>query len=53
MALSDTLPFEKGITSLMNHLVDCYIESSLPRERQTKPKQALNSLRKILKLMTH
>ena len=42
---------EKGLTSLINHLFDCYIENTLQSEMQIDPKGAVCDVQKILKLI--
>lgn len=42
---------EKGMTSLITHLVDCYIENTAQYEMQSDPEQAVADLQKILKLI--
>ncbi|MDE2853873.1 MAG: metal-sensing transcriptional repressor [Chloroflexota bacterium] len=42
---------EKGMTSLINHLFDCYIENTLAQEMSRDPGRALNDMQKILKLI--
>lgn len=42
---------EKGMTSLINHLFDCYIENTLQSELADDPAAATADLQKILKLI--
>ena len=42
---------EKGLTSLINHLFDCYIENTLQGEMVDDPARAVSDLQKILKLI--
>lgn len=42
---------EKGMTSLINHLFDCYIENALQAEMTEDPAGAVTDLQKILKLI--
>ena len=42
---------EKGMSSLINHLFDCYIENSLAQDLGSDPQAALNDMQKILKLI--
>ena len=42
---------EKGLTSLINHLFDCYIENTLQAEMSDDPAGAVSDLQKILKLI--
>lgn len=42
---------EKGVTSLINHLFDCYIENTLQAEMNEDPAGAVSDLQKILKLV--
>ena len=42
---------EKGMTSLITHLVDCYIENTVQYEMQSNPEAAVADLQKILKLI--
>ena len=42
---------EKGLTSLINHLFDCYIENTLQGEMADDPARAVSDLQKILKLI--
>jgi DNA-binding FrmR family transcriptional regulator len=44
---------EKGITSLITHLVDCYVENTVQHEMQSDPKQAVKDLQNILRLMNN
>ncbi len=44
---------EKGMTSLITHLVDCYIENTVQYEMQSNPDEAVKDLQKILKLMNN
>ena len=44
---------EKGVTSLITHLVDCYLENTLQYEMQTNPQQAVEDLQRILRLMNN
>ncbi len=42
---------EKGVTSLINHLFDCYVENTLAGEMQADPGRAVADMQKILKLI--
>ena len=42
---------EKGMSSLINHLFDCYIENTLQGELADDPAAAAADLQKILKLI--
>ncbi len=42
---------EKGMSSLINHLFDCYIENTLQAEMGEDPAGAVSDLQKILKLI--
>ena len=42
---------EKGMSSLINHLFDCYIENTLQGELANDPAGAAAELQKILKLI--
>ena len=42
---------EKGMSSLINHLFDCYIENTLQGELAQDPAGAAAELQKILKLI--
>lgn len=42
---------EKGISSLINHLFDCYIENTLQAEMSEDPARVVGDLQKILKLI--
>jgi len=42
---------EKGMTSLINHLFDCYIENTLAHDMGADPKGALDDMQRILKLI--
>ena len=42
---------EKGVTSLINHLFDCYIENTLQHEMRADSGRALVDMQKILKLI--
>jgi DNA-binding FrmR family transcriptional regulator len=44
---------EKGMTSLITHLVDCYVENTVQHEMQTDPEQAVKDLQNILRLMNN
>ena len=44
---------EKGMTSLITHLVDCYVENTVQYEMQSNPEGAVADLQKILKLMNN
>lgn len=44
---------EKGMTSLITHLVDCYIENTVQHDMQSNPENAVKDLQKILKLMNN
>lgn len=44
---------EKGITSLITHLVDCYVENTVQYDMQTNPSQAVEDLQKIIRLMNN
>ena len=42
---------EKGVTSLINHLFNCYIENTMQHDMQRDPELAVQDLQKILKLI--
>ena len=42
---------EKGMSSLINHLFDCYIENSLRHDLRSDPEAAVDDLQRILKLI--
>ena len=42
---------EKGMSSLINHLFDCYIQNTLQGEMTAEPERAVADLQKILKLI--
>jgi DNA-binding FrmR family transcriptional regulator len=42
---------EKGMSSLINHLFDCYIENTLAQEMGADPQSALSDMQRILKLI--
>ncbi len=42
---------EKGMSSLINHLVDCYIENTLAHDLGADPQAALGDMQRILKLI--
>jgi DNA-binding FrmR family transcriptional regulator len=42
---------EKGMTSLINYLVTCYIDNTLKYEMQTNPDEASAELSHLLKLL--
>ena len=42
---------EKGMSSLINHLFDCYIENSLRHDLRADPEAAVDDLGRILKLI--
>lgn len=44
---------EKGMTSLITHLVDCYVENTIQHEMQSNPEQAVQDLQNILRLMNN
>ena len=44
---------EKGMTSLITHLVDCYVENTVQHEMQSDPEQAVQDLQKIIRLMNN
>jgi len=44
---------EKGMTSLITHLVDCYVENTVQYEMQSNPEQTVQDLQKILRLMNN
>lgn len=44
---------EKGMTSLITHLVDCYVENTVQHEMQSDPDQAVQDLQKIIRLMNN
>lgn len=44
---------EKGMTSLITHLVDCYVDNTVQYEMQSNPKQAVQDLQNILRLMNN
>ena len=42
---------EKGMSSLINHLFDCYIENTLQHDLGADPQAALGEMQRILKLV--
>ncbi len=42
---------EKGMSSLINHLFDCYIENTLQHDLGADPPAALADMQRILKLI--
>ena len=42
---------EKGMSSLINHLFDCYIENTLQHDLGADPQAALGDMQRILKLV--
>lgn len=42
---------EKGMSSLINHLFECYIENTLAHDLGADPQSALSDMQKILKLI--
>ena len=42
---------EKGMSSLINHLFDCYIENTLAHDLDADPQAALGDMQRILKLI--
>ncbi len=42
---------EKGMSSLINHLFDCYVENTLQAEIRADSQRAVAELQKILKLI--
>lgn len=42
---------EKGMSSLINHLFDCYIENTLAQDMGADPQNALSDMQRILKLI--
>lgn len=42
---------EKGMTSLINHLVTCYIDNTLKHKMQTEPDEASEEIAHLLKLL--
>lgn len=42
---------EKGMSSLINHLFECYIENTLAHDLGADPQGALSDMQKILKLI--
>ncbi len=42
---------EKGVTSLINHLFNCYIENTMQHDMQRDPELAVQDVQKILKLI--
>ncbi len=42
---------EKGMSSLINHLFDCYIENTLGQDLGADPQAALSDMQRILKLI--
>lgn len=42
---------EKGMSSLINHLFDCYIANSLQQDLRADPEAAVDDLQRILKLI--
>lgn len=42
---------EKGMQSLINHLVECYLENTAHAHMQTDPDAVVNDLKRIINLM--
>ena len=42
---------EKGMTSLINHLVTCYIDNTLKYKMQSYPDEASEEMARLLKLL--
>lgn len=42
---------EKGVTSLINHLVTCYVDNTLRYKMQDEPEDASAELARLLKLL--
>ena len=42
---------EKGMSSLINHLFECYIENSMQHDLRSDPNAAFSDLQRILKLI--
>lgn len=42
---------EKGVTSLINHLFNCYIENTMKHDMRRDPELAVQDVQKILKLI--
>jgi DNA-binding FrmR family transcriptional regulator len=42
---------EKGVTSLITHLVECYIENTARLQMETDPDQAVRDLNRIINLV--
>lgn len=42
---------EKGMSSLINHLFECYIENTLGQDLGADPQAALSDMQRILKLI--
>lgn len=42
---------EKGMTSLINHLVTCYVDNTLKYKMQEQPDEASEELARLLKLL--
>jgi DNA-binding FrmR family transcriptional regulator len=42
---------EKGVTSLINHLVTCYVDNTLKYKMQDEPEEAGAELSRLLKLL--
>ena len=42
---------EKGVTSLINHLVMCYVDNTLKYKMQDEPEEASEELSRLLKLL--
>ncbi len=42
---------EKGVTSLINHLVTCYIDNTARLEMQTDPDKVSEDINRLLKLL--
>ena len=42
---------EKGMTSLINHLITCYIDNTLKYKMQDEPEAATEELTRLLQLM--
>ena len=42
---------EKGMTSLINHLITCYVDHTLKYKMQDEPDEASEEMARLLKLM--
>ncbi len=44
---------EKGMTSLITHLVECYLDNTARYDMETDPEQATRDLKRIFDLLNH